>query len=79
MRVQVELHPNDDGTPMLRALHFDSRRIEVVETVDQWYGPDYRYVKVRGHDRALYILRFDETRADEERRLAAKMLLRSPM
>ena len=26
-------------------------------------GPDYRYIKVRGYD-GLYILRFDETRAE---------------
>jgi hypothetical protein len=66
MRIQVELHADDHGSPMLRALHFDSRWIEVVETLDQWYGPDYHYVKVRGHDGALYILKFDESRADWE-------------
>jgi hypothetical protein len=66
MRIEVELHPDDHGTPMLRALHFDGRRIEVLETLDQWYGSDYRYVKVRGHDGALYILKFDESRADWE-------------
>jgi hypothetical protein len=66
MRIQVELHADDPGTPMLRALHFGSRRIEVFETLDQWSGSDYRYVKVRGHDGALYILKFDESRADWE-------------
>jgi len=66
MRIEVELHPDDHGTPMLRALHFGSHRIEVLETLDQWYGSDYRYVKVRGHDGALYILKFDESRADWE-------------
>ncbi|WGR91694.1 hypothetical protein MTX26_14925 [Bradyrhizobium sp. ISRA443] len=72
MRVQVEIHPDDDGTPMLRALHFDNRRIDVVEALDQWYGPDYRYVKVRGRDGALYILKFDETRADWELTMLAR-------
>ncbi len=66
MRIRVESLPDDHGTPVLRALHFDRRRTEVVETLDQWYGPDYRYVKVRGDDGALYILKFDETRADWE-------------
>lgn len=28
--------------------------------MDQWRGPGYRYVKVRGHDSSVYILRFDE-------------------
>jgi hypothetical protein len=30
--------------------------------IDQWYGPDYRYVKVKGSDGGIYILRFDEIR-----------------
>jgi hypothetical protein len=28
--------------------------------VDQWYGLDYRYIKVRRHDNGVYILRLDE-------------------
>jgi len=28
--------------------------------MDQWYGPGYRYLKVRGHDSSVYILRLDE-------------------
>jgi hypothetical protein len=28
--------------------------------VDQWYGPDYRYIEVRRHDNGVYILRLDE-------------------
>jgi hypothetical protein len=39
-------------------------RIEVVEGLDQRYGPNYRYCKVKGGDGALYILRLDENRAE---------------
>jgi hypothetical protein len=28
--------------------------------LDQWYGADYRYVKIKDNDGGLYILRFDE-------------------
>ena len=28
--------------------------------MDQWYRAGYRYVKVRGQDRTICILRFDE-------------------
>jgi hypothetical protein len=66
MRIQVELHADNCGTPMLRALDFDGRRIDVVETLDQWYGPDYRYIKVRGRDGALYIVKFNEPHAGWE-------------
>ena len=50
-------------------MRFSERRLEVfiganvgyiIEIMDQWYGPGYRYVKVRGHDSSVYILRFDE-------------------
>ncbi len=60
MRIQVEQHFTDRGMP--RRLLFDGHRVDVLETLDQWCGPDYRYIKVRGPD-GLYILRFDETRA----------------
>jgi hypothetical protein len=38
------------------------RRIDITEVMDQWYGPGYRYVKVRGRDGSVYILLFDEIR-----------------
>ena len=44
-------------------LYFGGHQVDVLEALDQWYGPDYRYIKVRGYD-GLYILRFDETRAE---------------
>ena len=47
MRIQVEQHPTDHGMPMPRRLHFDGHRVDVLETLDQWCGPDYRYIKVR--------------------------------
>lgn len=44
---------------MPRRLHFRWRKVGVAETLDQWHGPGYRYVKVRGDDGCLYILRHD--------------------
>jgi hypothetical protein len=29
------------------------RRVDIIEIVDQWYGPGYRDVKVRGHDNSV--------------------------
>ena len=34
--------------------------MEIIEIMDQWYEPRYRYVKLRGQDRSVCILRFDE-------------------
>jgi hypothetical protein len=57
---------DQDGAERLRQFRFDSRVIEVAENVDQWHGADYRYVKVRGRDGSIYILRHDEIRAEWE-------------
>ena len=51
--------------PMPRRLHFGGHQVDVL-TLDQWYGPDYRYIKARGTDGGLYILRFDEAQAEWE-------------
>ncbi len=62
MRVEVETG-KAQGMPMPRRISFDSRAIEVAEFLDQWFGADYRYYKIRGDDGALYILRLDETQS----------------
>jgi hypothetical protein len=59
MRIKVAAHADDVGAP-LRSLYWDARRIGIVDVIDQWYGPDYRYIKVKGDDGGVYILRFDE-------------------
>jgi hypothetical protein len=58
MRIQVEPHADLKGAP--RSLYRGAQRIGIIEVMDQWYGPGYRYVKVKGHDGSVYILRFDE-------------------
>jgi hypothetical protein len=60
MRIRVDFHPDDRTSPAPRHLYFGGRQIEIVETIDQWYGPDYRYLKVRSNDGSLYILHFNE-------------------
>jgi hypothetical protein len=44
MRVQVEVQADNLKTTP-RSLYWDERRIGIVELIDQWYGPDYRYSK----------------------------------
>jgi len=58
MRIQIETHADLRAAP--RRLYRGERRIDITEIVDQWYGPGYRYVKVKAHDNSVYILRFDE-------------------
>ena len=63
MRIVVEAI-QDHGTEIPRTFRLNVDQIEVVEVLDQWYGSDYRYCKVRGGDGALYILRLDERRSE---------------
>jgi len=65
-RMQVGQQAGHRGMHMPGRLHFGEYQVDVLETLDQWYGTDYRYIKVRGNDGGLYILRFDEPRAEWE-------------
>jgi hypothetical protein len=54
MRIQIEPHAVLRAAP--RSLYRGGSRIDIMEIVDQWYGPGYRYVKVRAYDNSVYIL-----------------------
>jgi hypothetical protein len=60
MNVNVECYAGHRGEETPRRFDLDGRRVEVVEVVDRWSGPDHRYFKLRGDDGAVYILRHDE-------------------
>lgn len=57
LAVRVECHAGYRGEERPLRFYLKQRRIEVVENLDQWYGPEYRYCKVRGDDHCVYILR----------------------
>jgi hypothetical protein len=59
MRIETKLNLGDIGAAP-RSLYWNERRVDIIEIIDQWYGEDYRYVKVKVDDGGLYILRFDE-------------------
>ena len=42
-----------------KRLIFGARTIDVVDVIDRWHGIDHVYVKLRGDDGAVYILRLD--------------------
>lgn len=63
MHIQVDSCTDHAGLMMPRGLRLHGTYVAVVETIDQWHGPAYRYVKVKGDDGGLYILRFDEREA----------------
>ena len=66
MRIRVELEPGDHGIARPQRVHLDGHQIDVVETLDRWYGRDYCYIKVKSRDESVYILRLDETHTEWE-------------
>jgi hypothetical protein len=50
------------------------RRYQVTDIMDQWYGPEYLYFKVRADDGNIYILRCDERSGDWELEFFGKRL-----
>lgn len=74
LRVRVECHAGYRGEQHILRFYLNQRRIEVVEIIDQWYGPDYRYCKVRGDDDGIYILR--QTMEEEDEHWGLTMFIR---
>lgn len=72
MAVQVECYAGHRANERPLRFSLGQRRIEVVEILDQWQGPDYRYFKLKGDDGDVYILRHDETAARWELTLFTK-------
>jgi len=60
VELKVECYAGYRGEETPRRLELGERRVEVVEVIDRWYGPDHRYFKLRGDDGAIYLLRHDE-------------------
>jgi hypothetical protein len=66
MQVQVDTFVDEVDAERIRRFRLDGRVIEVADNIDQWLGADYRYVKVRGREGDVYILRHNEIRAEWE-------------
>lgn len=62
MIVEVESDPGPRGEAAPRRIHMGRRTVTAVEILDRWPGADHLYVKLKGDDGALYILRHDTTR-----------------
>lgn len=60
MAIRVECYAGYRGEQEPRAFWLGERRLEVVELVDRWYGPDYRYFRCLADDGDRYVLRHDE-------------------
>jgi hypothetical protein len=66
VHIRVDSYAGHHGVETPQRLRFDSREVDVVENLDQWDGPNYRYFKLQGDDGNIYILRSDDVGADWE-------------
>jgi hypothetical protein len=57
MKLKVECFAGRKAGQRPVRFQFDERDYWVEEVLDQWYGPDAQYFKVRADDGNLYILR----------------------
>jgi hypothetical protein len=59
MEIQVESNNGYRGQERPLRMVIGQRQVEVVEIIDRWLAPNYRYFKLRGDDGDLYIIRYD--------------------
>jgi hypothetical protein len=66
MGVEVECYAGYRGEQEPRAFRLGERRVEIVEIVDRWMEPGWRWFKCRASDGHTYILRHDEAAGEWE-------------
>lgn len=79
MRIRVDHYIGHGGMKMPSRLQLDGHHADVIEILDQWHGPDYRYVKVRCDDESLYILRYDAVREEWELTMFERLRASAPL
>ncbi len=57
MQVRVEAYSGYKADQRPLCFYLRDRKYQVEEVLDQWYGPDDTYFRVRAEDGNIYILR----------------------
>jgi uncharacterized protein (UPF0128 family) len=66
MKVSVECYSGHKADERPIRFQLDGREYLVEEVVDQWYGPNSMFFRVRAQDGNLYILRHRTFELEEE-------------
>lgn len=77
MNLQVECYSGQRADERPVRFRLDGRDYMVEELVDQWYGPDDVFFKVRADDGNLYVLRHQSAAAGDAWHLEAFREIRS--
>lgn len=62
MPIRVECYAGHRGEETPRRFEIGDLRVEVVEVVDRWFEPEYRYFRVKGGNDKIYLLRYKTNR-----------------
>ena len=65
MRLRVECYAGHKADQRPQAFTLGDRRFHVEEVLDQWYGPEGTYYRVRADDGNLYVLRHNQNPLDD--------------
>jgi hypothetical protein len=71
MRVTVECYAGRIADERPVRFRLDTHEYMVEEVLDQWYGPEHLFFRVRADDGKIYILRRDTSAGDGEWDLAS--------
>jgi hypothetical protein len=71
MKLRVECYAGTKGEERPVRFQLSDHKYLVEEVVDQWYGPDHVFFKVRADDGNLYILRHRTSALEEDWELAS--------
>ena len=66
MKIRVQCYAGRKADERPIRFELDGHEYAVEEVLDQWYGPDSTFFKIRAHDGNLYILRHQSYREREE-------------
>lgn len=64
MRVKVECYSGHKADERPVCFQLDGHEYMVEEMLDQWYGPEHVFFKVRADDHNVYILRHETSAPD---------------
>ena len=59
-KLKVECYAGYKANERPCAFSLGKKKMQVMEIMDQWYGPDHTYFKVLADDANTYILRYGE-------------------
>lgn len=66
IKIQVECYSGHTANERPLRFSIGENVFEVIDLVDRWHGPDYRYFKVTADDGNIYILKYSDSRDEWE-------------